>query len=166
MNSTKYYSSKQENMIANYLGWNVVAGSGARSTLPGDIQSDEWLGECKTHESPGHKIIFYQSVWKKLMDEATSKYKFAALFVDDGSQKIDETWVMFYHVMPSCEYRSVGYPFAIKTNISFKSLDMVKERIKYGFTTPVIFMVGKYSHELLNLSTLRDFQLMFGKVNF
>ena len=88
MKGKKYYSNKQETTVASYLGWSVVTGSGSRSTLPGDIQSDEWLGECKTHETTGHKIIFYHSVWTKLQDEAISKYKFPALFVDDGSQKV------------------------------------------------------------------------------
>lgn len=167
MSSTKYYSSKQENMIANFLGWSVVPGSGARSLYPGDIQSDEWLGECKTHENPGHKITFYHSVWKKLSDEAISKFKFPALFVDDGSQSIFDTWVMFYHVMPSGSYREVAFPFSIKNNIGFKSLDMMNERRKFSEVDPVIFVVGLDNKEVTtNISTLKDFAFMFGSTPF
>lgn len=163
MKGTKYYSNKQENTIASYLGWSVVTGSGSRSTLPGDIQSDEWLGECKTHETAGHKIIFYHSVWNKLQDEAISKYKFPALFVDDGSQKVENTWVMYSGEFPSGEYRSIAYPFANTANIGFKSLDMWAERNKYDSTVPVIFLVGLLgTKSQLCISSLKDFMVMFG----
>ena len=163
MSNTKYFSSKQENTISKFLGWSVVTGSGSRSTHPGDIQSTGWLGECKTHETPGHRIIFYQSVWKKIQDEAISKYRFPALFVDDGSQKVENTWVMYYSVFPSMSYRMIPYPFSFKTNVSFKSLDMMQERNKYGLSTPVIFVLGFDINIVnINISTLVDFRLMFG----
>ena len=90
--ATKDYSSKQENMIADSLGWSVVAGSGAAACYPGDIISDEWLGECKTHLSPGKKIFFSKKVWKKIQDEAMVKRRFPVIFTDDGSQKSKHTW--------------------------------------------------------------------------
>lgn len=93
--ATKDYSSKQESMIADSLGWSVVAGSGAAACYPGDIISDEWLGECKTHLSPGKKIFFSKKVWKKIQDEAMVKRRFPVLFTDDGSQKSKHTWCLF-----------------------------------------------------------------------
>ena len=88
------YSDRQEKLISKYLGWSQVTGSGSRPMHPGDIVSDEWLGECKTHVSPGHKIVFDFSVWDKLSGEAVSQFKSPALFVDDGSQTINHTFVM------------------------------------------------------------------------
>ena len=92
--STKDYSSIQENMIANLLGWSVVAGSGAAACFPGDVISDEWLGECKTHVDPGHKIFFSKSVWDKIKEEASVKNRFPVLFTDDGTQKDRRTWCL------------------------------------------------------------------------
>ena len=93
--STKDHSSLQESNIANYLGWQVVSGSGSRLCRPGDIISDEWLGECKTHITKDNKLVFLMNVWDKIREEAVSQYKCPALFVDDGSKQIDKTWVMF-----------------------------------------------------------------------
>lgn len=93
--NTKFHSSIQEKLISSYLGWHVVSGSGSRLCRPGDIISDEWLGECKTHTTKDNKLVFLMSVWNKIREEAVSQYKCPALFVDDGSKRIDKTWVMF-----------------------------------------------------------------------
>lgn len=90
--STKDYSIKQESSIASSLGWKVVSGSGSRSFHPGDVKSDKWLGECKTHIKPGHKIRFDIHEWGKIEDEAQSQRKNPVLFVDDGSQDLNKTW--------------------------------------------------------------------------
>lgn len=158
--SSKYFSSKQEKMIANSLGWSVVSGSGSRNLHPGDIQSDEWLGECKTHEKPGHKITFYKSVWDKIVDEAISKYRFPALFVDDGSQTVENTWVMF-NVLPAINYTSCYFIYTVKTNVSFKSLDMMKHRNTLDLSEPVVYTL-KYYRRNVYVSTLQDFITMFG----
>ena len=93
-NSTKYYSSRQESYIAGFLGWETVVGSGARNFFPGDIICDDWLGECKTHTSPGHKLTFDFEVWDKIDKEAVSQNRKPVLFCDDGSQHIDKTWCL------------------------------------------------------------------------
>jgi len=93
--ATKDFSSVQESMIAEYLGWSVVAGSGAAACFPGDVISDDWLGECKTHVERGAKIFFSKSVWNKIKDEASVKRRYPVLFTDDGSQKADRTWCLF-----------------------------------------------------------------------
>lgn len=91
----KHYSQIQESKIAKYLNWSVVSGSGARSGHPGDIKSDEWLGECKTHVRSDSDIVINFDVWNKISDEAQSQFKKPALFVDDGSQEIEHTLVLF-----------------------------------------------------------------------
>lgn len=91
-NPTKYYSTKQEIMIADYLGWSATPASGARPFNPGDITSENFLAECKTHTSKTQRIDIYKSVWKKICDEAMSKFKIPILFLDNGTQKSDYTW--------------------------------------------------------------------------
>lgn len=91
---TKDFSSIQENRVAEYLGFNVVSGSGARDCHPGDIIGKDWLGECKTHMSIVPRIQFKLDVWKKICDEAIAKHRYPVLVVDDGSQNIERTWVM------------------------------------------------------------------------
>lgn len=91
----KHYSSIQESTIAEYLGWKKVSGSGNRNFYPGDIESPEWLGECKTHIYEGSRILIDLDVWDKIQNEAQSKFKKPALFVDDGSQQISNTFVFF-----------------------------------------------------------------------
>lgn len=93
--ATKDFSSKQEKMIADFLGWSVVAGSGAAACFPGDIISDDWLGECKTHVERGKQIFFSRSVWIKICDEAFMKRRSPVLFTDDGSQRSERTWCLF-----------------------------------------------------------------------
>lgn len=93
--ATKDFSKIQEHRIAEYLGWTVVSGSGARDFYPGDIEGESWLGECKTHMKPSEIVVFYRKFWDKICEEAQSKFKYPALFVDCGTQKIDDTWVLF-----------------------------------------------------------------------
>jgi len=91
---TKYYSDIQENMIADYLNWHTVVGSGATATKPGDIQSDQWLGECKTHTKKMDKIVFRFDHWVKIRKEAQSKFKYPVLFTDNGTQKAECTFCL------------------------------------------------------------------------
>lgn len=97
--STKDFSNVQEKSVAKYLGWKVVTGSGAAACHPGDIESDEFLGECKTHTKPGHRLVFDHKVWNKLCEEAVFKHRWPVLVTDDGSQSIDKTWCM---ILPLC----------------------------------------------------------------
>jgi hypothetical protein len=90
--ATKHFSNIQENMIADYLNWDVVVGSGARNFHPGDIISDRYLGECKTHVERTAKIYFNHSVWLKIKSEAMSKFKVPVVFTDNGTQNLRHTW--------------------------------------------------------------------------
>lgn len=46
--STRYHSSRQEKAVAKKVGGKQVANSGATAFSKGDVQTDEWLIECKT----------------------------------------------------------------------------------------------------------------------
>lgn len=156
--SKKECSKKQENTIAEFLGWRVVSGSGSRPNMPGDIVDDMWLGECKTHVEPGHKISFNFDVWNKIEDEASSRFKFAAYFVDDGSQDINKTWVMFTSAMLSnCMIEA--YPYTFRKNLSFNCndlLDNMKSK-KIDSTDLVVYQVIN-PRKILYLTDLTTFE--------
>lgn len=92
--NNKYYSDRQEKMIANYLGWKQVVGSGSRPFTPGDVSTFNLLGECKTHDTEKPTIVFLKSHWLKICEEATAKHRFPVLFKDNGTQLAENTWVM------------------------------------------------------------------------
>ena len=121
----KKFSSIQEHRVADYLNWSVVSGSGARQFDKGDVVSDQFLGECKTHVEKYQKIIFYYSHWKKIVEEASSKFKSPVLIVDDGSQSPKNTWCMFNASIGLAWNRfelSQVCPF--RTNIIFETSQM------------------------------------------
>ena len=45
---TRFYSNKQEKVVAKKVGGKQVANSGATAFSKGDVLTDEWLIECKT----------------------------------------------------------------------------------------------------------------------
>lgn len=92
--TNKEASSKQEKMVADYMDWKVVSGSGARPFRPGDIGSDHFLVECKTHVEYQDNITFYKKHWTKICTEARSVNKYPVLVTDNGTQKSQYTWVM------------------------------------------------------------------------
>lgn len=119
--SKKYYSGKQEKMVADALGGYVVGGSGARPTNPGDVKTYEWLVECKTHTTPDHTIFFDSDVWKKICNEAMATHRKPVLVVDDGSQKLKKTWCLcFAKNLNGGNMIVVDFPNAIRKNISCK----------------------------------------------
>lgn len=92
--TNKEASSKQEKMVAEFLGWKVVTGSGSRPFTPGDVNSDHFLVECKTHIEEQDNIVFYKKHWDKISTESRTINKYPALIVDNGTQKSKNTWVM------------------------------------------------------------------------
>ena len=165
--ATKDFSSKQEKMIADKLGWSVVAGSGAAACYPGDVIGDEWLGECKTHTSPGHKIIFKKDIWSKICDEAMIKHRFPVLFTDDGSQKENHTWCLF-HASRVDMGRCVLHPLdkIIKVNISLSDEYLHERRNKFIAETPGIihaFLGIWYDMTPVVIMRLSDFCELFGE---
>lgn len=123
-NPTKHYSSIQENKIAESLGWKVVTGSGSRNCHPGDVESDSWLGECKTHVERTDKITFNLNVWKKIREEAAAKFKVPVLFVDNGTQLLEYTWCLFPLEFQSDTIPCTPYTRSVKTNIVFDGQEL------------------------------------------
>lgn len=125
--SNKWFSSVQEDKIAKFLGWRVVAGSGAFAGTPGDVESDEWLGECKTHRSNSCSIYFAREVWNKIKEEAISKRKYPVLFADDGSQSGKSTWCLcLSHSVDTTGVHIKPYSRSIRTNISFSHPEYIE----------------------------------------
>ena len=126
--NTKIFSSLQENRIASELGWETVSGSGARPFAPGDIISENWLGECKTHMNDAKSIYFNHDVWLKIRSEATYQHRKPIVFTDDGSQSLSNTWCVCLsssiegnnlYIIPSTLY--------VKKNISFDHLKQMAD---------------------------------------
>ena len=164
---TKHYSSLQENMIADYLGWEVVSGSGARDCHPGDIRSDQWLGECKTHTERGQKISFMYDFWNKICDEAVSKFKVPVLFVDDGSQSADHTWVLYPYTRFEYPGLKVISDHGIKhrKNIIFDHLDIFKYLLseqRKNDLRPVVLHFD-FNGRPVGVTSLTAFRVMFGE---
>lgn len=161
--STKDYSSKQEHMIADYLGWEVVSGSGARDFNPGDIRSPSWLGECKTHMVDSSKITIYNSHWLKIKDEAKSIFKYPALFVDNGTQTSENTWVVIdidkclpdgCTVIPHYDEDSV--------NLSFNCRQLRAEFNEYKeLTDEFVVFECKLNGKSVALTMLSEFNSMY-----
>jgi hypothetical protein len=121
--TNKEASDVQEKMVADYLDWKQVTGSGSRPTHPGDVLGAEWMGECKTHTSPNHNVIFKKSVWDKICEEAYSHHKSPAYFVDDGSQKWYKTWVVLTArdlSQSKDQYTIIDLQANVKDSFSFK----------------------------------------------
>lgn len=154
--STKDFSNKQEKLIANYLGWSVVSGSGARDCHPGDIIGDEWLGECKTHEKSNSPIFFSLSVWNKICEEATYRHKNPVLFTDDGSQSTDTTWCITNLFSVTLEdYCIKDFPKNFQKNISFDN-SFASELYQKNESTLFKVKFGKSNVAILPLRMFKD----------
>ena len=164
-NPTKYYSSIQERKVADYLGWNVVSGSGSRSFYPGDIISDSCIGECKTHTEHTEYIEFKRDVWNKIESEATSRFKYPVLIVDDGSQILSHTWCMFSYTitLPSicieCKYEK-KYRTNIKADIL--SLNESYKRAVKDYPDRIVVLSVETSDRIFYTARLEEFKELFG----
>ena len=123
----KEASDKQEKLIAKILGWRQVTGSGSRHNYPGDVSSEEWLGECKTHLT-NHKITFKKPIWEKIKEEATARFKYPAYFTDNGSQLAMFTWVIIPERELPKDFTIVPYPKDVETSLSFDVCDSVFDK--------------------------------------
>lgn len=158
----KQASTKQEHQIADYLGWRVISASGARHLHPGDIESDKWLAECKTHTRPDHPIMFNYEVWKKIVDESASKFRYPVLMCDDGSQLIDRTWCMFPGSISDPTMLSKTVNFKIRENISVTHevlLSLVSELGTIGNATLRV----RFHKHWVHITSLESFRSMFGE---
>lgn len=161
---TKYYSNKQEKIVAAALGGYKVGGSGAMPGSPGDAKTYEWLVECKTHTTPDKPIFFDLNVWNKIKKEATAAYRRPVLVVDDGSQSERRTWCLCRSSdLNLSSMISVPFPAAIRKNISAKHdklMEALKPSSRYmgEFYTGSIFEVEWNDEEvcILPLSLFKE----------
>ena len=150
---TKFYSERQEKYVANQLGWEVVTGSGARDCHPGDVKSDTYLGECKTHTTVKKYILMRRLWWNKIVEEAEARHRIPALFVDNGD--LSNIWVLTHKTMYDNSSIIELPPKHILTNISFKADDLDKNQI-YSVSA-----WSKYNNSVLILS-LEKFKELIG----
>ena len=126
--STKYYSSRQESMVASFLGWSIVTGSGSRPFHPGDVGDEYYLGECKTSEVETDRIKIMKSHWQKISNEAMGAHKIPVLFVDNGTQKPDGTFCVMRRlrnisaeIYPDIRISGSSASFSMKSVLPFMS---------------------------------------------
>lgn len=161
--STKYYSTIQENMVAKYLGWKVVSGSGARDLSPGDVISDKYIGECKTHMNIVNDIIFRADVWDKICAEGLSRFKHPVLIVDDGTQKDVNTWIMTswqaIDISKCAVYECPLTLFKISVNIKFdnSSMKTLRNRLYLSESRPIAFTFKFRGDDVVTMC-LEDFR--------
>ena len=169
--SNKYYSDKQEKLVANALGGYQVGMSGAAPAVPGDVKTYDWLVECKTHTEPGKKIFFDLAVWNKIEDEAMGMSRKPVLIVDDGSQKEDKTWCLCRQSnLNLVGTLTTDFPVAIRKNISCSHdtlTDALKKAAKGvvgpdGFYTRIAYEV-EWNNETVVIMTLDTFKELFEK---
>lgn len=178
--STKTYSTAQEKLIANTLCWQIVPASGARNFHPGDIKSPSWLGECKTHQSEVDKIQFNRNVWDKIYSEAFTEHKSAALFVDNGTQTLVGTYVMFnmnenkkdfeYFLVTSENHDEYSNIVKGSANISFNYFDMrsfhrkVKSTVASAAIERMIVYDGSKFGKGVVFTPFSEFHCFFGGI--
>ena len=159
---TKYYSELQENRIADYLKWHTVVGSGATATKPGDIFSDQWLGECKTHTKKSDKIVFKLSHWRKIKKEAQSKFKYPILFTDNGTQNIHDTWCLFDCKLNCPQNANLIYT-TTKCNESSLTFNLTSLNAVYNSVgdLPCKIIQIEFDDSTLGIMPLTEFQTYF-----
>ena len=54
--STRYFSSKQEEYVAKLINGRIVSNSGAAKFTCGDVVSDDFIIECKTKMKPSESF--------------------------------------------------------------------------------------------------------------
>ena len=67
---TRFYSSKQEKEVAKVIGGKQQANSGASTWQKGDVKSDKFLIECKTHTKVQKSTTIEREWLDKVREEA------------------------------------------------------------------------------------------------
>lgn len=83
--STRYYSNKQEKQVAKAVKGKQTANSGATAFVKGDVRTDDWLLECKTHTEERQQFTIKRDWIDKNREEAFQMGKrHSALVIDFG----------------------------------------------------------------------------------
>lgn len=81
---TRYYSKKQEQKVAKYVGGRRQANSGATAFQKGDVITDEFLIECKTKTKDCKSFTVKEDWLLKNEEEAFAMGRESALCFDFG----------------------------------------------------------------------------------
>ena len=79
--ATRFYSRKQEEQVAKIVSGKVVANSGAAMFVAGDVQTDDYLFECKTSMKEVSSMSIKKEWLTKIKQEAFSKNKSSGIVV-------------------------------------------------------------------------------------
>lgn len=163
--TNKEASSKQEKMVANFMGWEVVSGSGARPFRPGDVQNENYLVECKTHTSEQKTVVFQKKHWDKINVEARSVNKYPALITDNGTQRYDSTWVMIpQRVITSESINQILNLVNTSTSgntITFSNENALTLFNKYYYPAGINFFIDDFGSEPLAILSLEEFRKFY-----
>lgn len=84
---TRFYSNRQEKAVAKVIKGKQVSNSGATPFNKGDVQTDEWLIECKTATTIKSSFSIKQEWLTKNKEEAFAMNKsYNALCFDYGDE--------------------------------------------------------------------------------
>ena len=72
---TRFYSSMQEKEVAKVVGGKQQANSGASTWQKGDVRSDKFLIECKTHTQEKKSTTIQKEWLEKIREEAIGMRK-------------------------------------------------------------------------------------------
>lgn len=159
--NTKYFSTRQEKMVANELGGHPIGGSGSRPCSPGDVRTWDWLVECKTHTTPNHSIYFNRKVWDKICEEAMAIHRKPVLIVDDGSQSISRTWCLCRkHNLNVDNASFVQFPSSSKDNLSAKH-DLLIKLTKAQTSGNIVLFCTKWKNDDVIVAPLNIFKEYF-----
>lgn len=83
--ATRYFSNRQEKQVAKAVGGKQTSNSGATAFSKGDVNTDNWLLECKTKTSPCNSMTIQREWFDKNAEEAFSMGKdYNAVVIDFG----------------------------------------------------------------------------------
>jgi hypothetical protein len=68
--ATRYFSNKQEKRVAKRVGGKQTANSGATPFSKGDVNTNNWLIECKTKTKPSESMSIKRDWLEKNEEEA------------------------------------------------------------------------------------------------
>ena len=85
---TRFYSKKQEDKVAKVVSGKRVSNSGATSFNKGDVVTNDWLIECKTHTTMKTQFTIKKEWLDKNVEESFAMNKsYSALAFDFGDSK-------------------------------------------------------------------------------
>ena len=85
MRPTRFYSTQQEKKVAKAVKGKRTANSGATKWSKGDVVTDLFLLECKTHTEPRKQMTIQKEWFDKNKEEAFAMHKdYSAVVIDFG----------------------------------------------------------------------------------